>query len=321
MKKLLLLILILVFSLSAYISQGYAVDLPTCEEKKEFSCYQQFANYCQNLNFPGMVKENLWKTAKCEYGEFTVNGINATVNCIEASENGGNATGYKEGLTLVQIWSFQGFRAAEVSRKLYRKNMNAIFACTVVATRKDKLEKLSQIIKGKKWSSEIERSLEKEKKRYELLMTKMNCNKNMTPKADDKIVDRLASSAMIEYCSYTYYLDYLDANIRNNFSEAINIDNNIWSQSGRNIPQTITDAASFMNSYTNILESERSRAKSTVPKAIMAFQEMDRTYITHLLLVIIYDDYLKLRDNLNTYMSIISQTFEKAYNAQDANKR
>lgn len=76
-----------------------------------------------------------------------------------------------------------------------------------------------------------------------------------------------------------------------------------------------------MNSYTNILESERSRAKSTVPKAIMAFQEMDRTYITHLLLVIIYDDYLKLRDNLNTYMSIISQTFEKAYNAQDANKR
>lgn len=58
-------------------------------------------------------------------------------------------------------------------------------------------------------------------------MTKMNCNKNMTPKADDKIVDRLASSAMIEYCSYTYYLDYLDANIRNNFSEAINIDNNI----------------------------------------------------------------------------------------------
>lgn len=76
-----------------------------------------------------------------------------------------------------------------------------------------------------------------------------------------------------------------------------------------------------MSSYTNKLESERTRANSTVPKAIMAFQEMDRTYITHLLLVIIYDDYLKLRDNLNSYMSIISQTFEKAYNAQDANKR
>ena len=53
----------------------------------------------------------------------------------------------------------------------------------------------------------------------------------------------------------------------------------------------------------------------------MAFQEMDRTYVTHLLLVIIYDDYLKLRDNLDKYMSIVSQTFEKAYNAQDANKR
>ncbi len=199
--------------------------------------------------------------------------------------------------------------------------MNAIFSCTVIATRKDKLEKLGSIIKGKSGASEIERSLEKEKKRYELLMTKMNCNQNMTSKGDDKIIDRLASSAMIEYCNYTYYLDYLDENIKSNFAQSLTIDANIGSQSGTNIATTTDQARSVFASYGNILESERSRANSTVPKAIMAFQEMDRTYITHLLLVIIYDDYLKLRDNLNTYMSIVSQTFEKAYNAQDANKR
>jgi hypothetical protein len=84
---------------------------------------------------------------------------------------------------------------------------------------------------------------------------------------------------------------------------------------------TTEQARGLLTSYTNILASERARVDTILPKAIMAFQEMERTYIVHLLLVIIYDDYLKLRDNLNTYMSIVSQTFEKAYNAQDANQR
>lgn len=320
MKKTILSILILSWFLYGSMSVVFSAPLPTCD-KKLFSCYQEFAKSCKNATYPWMKYPDLGKTSKCEYGEFTPSWINSMISCMESSENTGNSTWYKEWVTLAQIGSFGGFRVAEVSRKLYRKNMNAIFSCTVIATRKDKLEKLGSIIKGKSGASEIERSLEKEKKRYELLMTKMNCNQNMTSKGDDKIIDRLASSAMIEYCNYTYYLDYLDENIKSNFAQSLTIDANIGSQSGTNIATTTDQARSVFASYGNILESERSRANSTVPKAIMAFQEMDRTYITHLLLVIIYDDYLKLRDNLNTYMSIVSQTFEKAYNAQDANKR
>ncbi|MFZ2255703.1 MAG: hypothetical protein WAW59_02885 [Patescibacteria group bacterium] len=42
---------------------------------------------------------------------------------------------------------------------------------------------------------------------------------------------------------------------------------------------------------------------------------MQRTYAAHLLLTIVYDDYVRLRDNLNRYMTPVSQLFEKAYNA------
>gem|GEM_PF-4416282 len=34
------------------------------------------------------------------------------------------------------------------------------------------------------------------------------------------------------------------------------------------------------------------------------------------MLVILYDDYVRLRDNLAGYFDIVSQTFEKAKNAQ-----
>jgi hypothetical protein len=198
--------------------------------------------------------------------------------------------------------------------------MNKIFACAIIASRQDKLQKLREVIKGKNGASDIEKSLEKEEKRYASLMANMNCNQNKTDSASDKVADRLASSAAKEYCKYTHYLDYLEANITSDFTEAMKIDAKITG-TGAASPNTTDDAAKRMSSRISVLENERTRAQDTVPKAVMAFQEMDRTYIVHLLLVVIYDDYLKLREHLNTYLSIVSQTFEKAFNAQDANKR
>ena len=69
------------------------------------------------------------------------------------------------------------------------------------------------------------------------------------------------------------------------------------------------------------LRDELVRAETTLPKALIAYREMQRTYGVHILLVMILDDYMTLRNNLDLYLSNISQLFEKANNAQDANKR
>lgn len=75
-----------------------------------------------------------------------------------------------------------------------------------------------------------------------------------------------------------------------------------------------------MNSRYVQIRNDLSRATSTLPKALVAYREMERTYAVHLMLIIIYDDYLELRENLNSYLSTVSQIFEKAKNAQSANR-
>lgn len=76
-----------------------------------------------------------------------------------------------------------------------------------------------------------------------------------------------------------------------------------------------------METKNTAMDSERLRAEDTLPRALKAFREMKRTYMPHILLTLIYDDYLELRNNLDLYLSNVSQLFEKAHNAQDANKR
>lgn len=128
-------------------------------------------------------------------------------------------------------------------------------------------------------------------------------------------------SSMKEYCKYTYYLDYVDANLRENFDAISRLDTKIGDNNGSKAASTTNDAQKQIISRGKLIEEERNRANDVLPKAIVAFQEMDRTYVVHVMLTFIYDDYLKLRDQLNIYLTTIGQTFEKAFNAQDDNQR
>ena len=80
-------------------------------------------------------------------------------------------------------------------------------------------------------------------------------------------------------------------------------------------PINTDDMAAELIKRQEQMRTEISRAQRALPRAIIAYQEMYRTYAAHLMLVIVYDDYVLLRDNLNKYMSPVSQLFEKAFNA------
>ena len=135
------------------------------------------------------------------------------------------------------------------------------------------------------------------------------------------MIDRLASSATSEYCSYTYYLDYLGANMSKNITKTQEIESKIGENNTAKPTKTTEDAVRVLASRQNAIERDITRARETLPKALVAYREMERTYIVHLMLVMLFDDYIRLRDNLSNYMSAVSQLFEKAYNAQDANAK
>ncbi len=132
-------------------------------------------------------------------------------------------------------------------------------------------------------------------------------------------MDRLSASATTEYCNYLYYTDYLKAQLENNASETSRIDAALAGKSGS--LRTTDRALSVLSSRQQSIERDLARATDTLPKALVAYREMERTYALHLVLVLIYDDYLKLRDNIDLYLSAVSQLFEKAFNAQDKNNR
>ncbi len=71
---------------------------------------------------------------------------------------------------------------------------------------------------------------------------------------------------------------------------------------------------------TSYLRDETEKAKMLLPQAVRAFREMEKTYNLHLMLVVIYDDYSRLRDNLGLYFNALTQLMEKMNNAQIPNR-
>lgn len=300
-----------------------AEDAPVCDEKL-YECYQtRVQYYCTKKTDgnPWASKPNFGKLSSCDYPVFTQEGVNASITCMESAE-ASKEMEVRDGVSLPVLGNFDGFKAAEVARLLYRKNMNSIFACAIIASRQDKLTKLQEIINKKSPASDIKTKIENEKKRYDDIMGKMNCSQNRDASQEtDPLIDRLMASAMLEYCQYGYYLDYLEMNVRENYAISTRTDSNIGTGNTASSPKNTDQALRDMITKVNSVGNERMRAQDVVPKALIAYQEMDRTYIVHVLLSIIFDDYRRLRDGLDNYMAIVGQTFEKAFNAQDANQQ
>ncbi len=148
-----------------------------------------------------------------------------------------------------------------------------------------------------------------------------NCWTNSDPDKNTDYARAVSSSALTEYCSYTNYLDYLQSNINSDYSRVVNLEQKIGNGGeGKKMPETMMSVARAMNIRTVQIQSDVDRATSTLQKSAVAYREMERTYMLHLMLLIIYDDYLELRQNMNTYLNAVSQLFEKAKNAQSANQ-
>lgn len=289
-----------------------------------YTCYEKHVeDICNAKDMQWWMWPDLWalKTiANTPYPELDKDKINATIASMETLEQS-DPTALQDGVSMSSIGSSKSFRIMEVARLMYRRNMNSIFSCGVISSRWTKLDSLNSILSGKQGASEILKSIEKERKRYETLKGEMSCDGNRPENSSTWVVERVMKSSMKEYCRYTYYLDYVEANLREDFSKVSNIETKIGDGNATKSANNTDDAQREILSRGRIIEDERIRANDVLPKAIVAFQEMDRTYVVHIMLTLLYDDYLKLRGQLNTYLTTIGQTFEKAYNAQDDNQR
>lgn len=224
----------------------------------------------------------------------------------------------KKDLSLERIGSFQGFKTLEVARLQYRSTMNSLFACSAIESRLLILGGLREALGGE-ISSEIKSLLDKEQKKLETQKSDLSCVSH--EKKEVPAMQELVNSAAKQYCHFRHYLSYLDDNLRDDYTTISDMEKNIWTGKWQMSSNTIQSWVNSYNSYVNALQTEIARAETTLPRVLKAYKEMERSYSIHLMLLIIYDDYIRLRKNLATYMNASTQLYMKAHNAQDSNNK
>ena len=167
MKLRLIFISILLLGYGAAYTLG---DAATECDAKLYTCYEEHVkNTCTN---PKM----LWGTGgkisvdRTSYPKLTIANIDATTaNLSSAQTSPEQKNEIQKKIDILNGSVFDGFRATEAARLIYRSNMNNTFSCAIIANRVDKLEQLESIVGKNSKASDILKALEKEKNKYKNL--------------------------------------------------------------------------------------------------------------------------------------------------------
>lgn len=280
-----------------------------------------------------LLKENcdssnkLWQKSKewgtlvkpPTYPELNAATINAHIATVIAADSAGGTLASE--LDMNRIGNFTGLKTLEIARIEYRNAMDRIFACAVIDARIQVINDLQKKIQAKfpVPNNEILLQLQTEVKRLEALREPSSCT---APKNSDiPIETQIINSATLQFCHFNFYLLYLQDNLEKDNTRMMNIEKAIGTGNGTVTAQDTKTWAEQLQKRQNQVKDELARAANTLPRAVRTFQEMKTTYPIHVMFTIIYDDYLRLRENLNRYLNATSQLFEKMYNAQDANNK
>ena len=270
-------------------------------------------------------KEGGWNiVAPPKYPELTKVAIERQAQKIlEAKNTPEELERLRKDLDMTRIASLDTFKNLEIARIDYRRTMNSVFGCAIIQSRKNTLENLIKKIEKQYPStnqSEIKWKIKRESDKLKVQWDNLSCIES-SAKESVPVSKIVVNSAIRQYCVYNEYLTFLQDNLEKNNTVMLELNASIWRGvwDKWGIPQQNEAWAKDIQQKNDTISMEIVRANQVLPRAIEAFREMERTYSLHVMLVIIYDDYLRLRDNLNTYFNAVSQLLEKTQNAQIPN--
>lgn len=294
------------------------ISSPSFAAPMSYEAYQQEARaYCEEGK--PWYSETTRNTQQVVYPEIAVSSINSWMSTMRAQAENESPIMREQllyGLDPVRIGNIDSNKMLEIAQIAYHARMNTVFDCAVIESRKNIIELLKKTIS---WQSELLEKIRREEIALDQKARQCIPKDASTTSGRSSIDDtrnRLINTTVLHYCHYRKYLTYLESHIEEDITQFNAIESQIWENNTatRVIPDSESLHRSLLNRQAR-LNDEIYVADRAIPRAISAFKEMERTYATHLLLVIIYDDYVRLRDNLARYMSSTSQLFEKAYNA------
>lgn len=316
------IITFLIFITCSWLASG---NIWVSAAPQTYESYQSGAmDYCDSSRRSWSRDNSI--VSKIDYPEFNTQAVNTTLLRWRTDTRilwNDEKSRIQRDLDPITIGEFSGFKTLEIARIGYRTRMNSLFACVIIWSRIETVSTLQKLIekKIKSKNSEILEKLKKIGIKLKESSNTLKCNmvENTDQEQKQELMTVLTNTTAHQYCHYRHYLSYLESNIAD-VSQTQDIEKWIGTGSGTQIATTMSEWSNTSMRYQWAIEKEILRADTTLPKALRTLIEMDQTYGAHILLVLIYDDYIRLRKALATYMNLSSQLYQKANNAQSTNQ-
>jgi hypothetical protein len=205
------------------------------------------------------------------------------------------------------------FPTLDLVRVMYRSRMNQVFGCGVIRARENITKNLLKEIEKKYPSrnSEIQTKIQREWERLKIQKRDLGCRDQPIDQTPE--VTRIINAATRQYCHYDTYLRYMRISLESDATKFFEVEKSLWRDPSDNkeLSLTIGEFGWIFENKWEAISREIGKIQTLLPRALSTFQEMERTYEIHLLLVIIYDDYVRLRENLARYFDAVTQLMEK----------
>jgi RNAse (barnase) inhibitor barstar len=278
LKKLTSLLILLFIPINIY----WADESPTMSEKTWYELYKERMMFCSEYKKNDATSETI----------YLINDEDSYVNLDENFTN---------------IWN-----DIKQAKEQYRKNMDWIYDCatSLVNLRALKLVKNELTSKSPKLSSRLNWKLDQQINQVE---QKINNNQNkckITSEKNDNIIKKsVLKQTTYEYCRYSFYLEYLKE-----YNEIIkNLDPTFLSNWANSIP--IASIIQIENQKKNEINQEINDIIKTYPIAFKAYSEYENNLVVHILLELLREDFIALREELHKTLNPINQVVYKIANA------
>lgn len=198
----------------------------------------------------------------------------------------------------------------EKASYVYKETMGAIYACAVINAKIRIIDTL--LVKIPSTQSNLKERLTKQSTYLKDNIEKNGCLKT-TDSSELSLKKTLLDDTTYQYCNYRQYLFYLNSASK----ESLDIYYSGTTSNNRSNPLDNTEVvAQKIAQSANKITNEITHTKEIFPQALVAFNEFEKTYASHIILEFILQDYLDLRESLKRVMNPIGQVIYKASNAQ-----
>ncbi len=219
-------------------------------------------------------------------------------------ENYVDADNYKTG-------NEEGYPSFEKVKDIYTKNISTIYKCAIInvqkKTLKDLKNKLLPLEKTWALGNRIKNKIESKIQKVDIQWQSLKCNNDNDKSTYKKL--NILKQTTYEMCRYINYLEYLNSEYYDNPAKLLNTENkNEWTYSFSETTRKAIEIASK-------IESEKSHTYKVFPLVFHAYSEYENNLPAHLLLELIREDYVIIRDQLYKTLTPIDQVGYKIMNA------